>query len=121
MVAKRKVYHTRIELPPFKAVIDMVVGPSDLAVACVPEEFQAQLGSVGIATCQFQSGGEGEDYFRCCIHSTKPILSLIAHEAVHASGWILSSMGVSADFDNDEVQAYLVQYIVERAEDLLNK
>jgi len=36
----------------------------------------------------------------------------IAHEAVHAASFILDSRGVVPDFNNDEPQAYLVEYIV---------
>lgn len=34
----------------------------------------------------------------------------IAHEALHVSSFILSDVGVKADFFNDEAQAYLVGF-----------
>lgn len=40
---------------------------------------------------------------------------IIAHECVHAAGYILSRAGVRADFDNDEAMAYLVGTLVRKS------
>jgi hypothetical protein len=53
------------------------------------------------------------------IHSKSKAISVIAHEAVHAASFIISEMGDRASFENDEVVAYLVQYICEEAENAL--
>lgn len=37
----------------------------------------------------------------------------ISHEAVHAVSFLFDSRGVVPDFNNDEPQAYLVEYIVD--------
>lgn len=37
----------------------------------------------------------------------------LAHEAVHAASFVFDSRGVQPDFNNDEPQAYLVEYIVD--------
>lgn len=39
---------------------------------------------------------------------------IIAHEALHATNIILRWVGVVADYQNDETQAYLLQYIVDK-------
>jgi len=56
--------------------------------------------------------------FQCIIHTKDNKISLIAHEAVHASSFILCDMGVVADFNNDELQAYIVQYICREVENI---
>lgn len=37
----------------------------------------------------------------------------IAHEAIHATNMLLDSRGVLADFNNDEAQAYLLEWVVD--------
>lgn len=37
---------------------------------------------------------------------------IIAHEAFHASSIIMDRKGVKADYENDEAQAYLIEYLV---------
>ena len=43
-------------------------------------------------------------------------MSVIAHESVHAASYILGAMGAIAAYDDDEVQAYIVQHICEKVE-----
>lgn len=38
---------------------------------------------------------------------------VIAHEAVHIANFIMNSRGFIPDFENDEAQAYLVNWIVD--------
>ena len=59
---------------------------------------------------------EGRFPHRCIIHSKSAAMSVIAHEAVHAASFILGAMGAIADYDDDEVQAYIVQHICEKVE-----
>lgn len=54
--------------------------------------------------------------FTVVIHSRSAAISVIAHEAVHAASMIQDAMGVLPDFDNDELSAYIVQYICELCE-----
>ncbi len=54
--------------------------------------------------------------FHALIHSKSAAMSVIAHEAVHASAFILNAIGAKADWGNDELQAYLVQLICEKVE-----
>ena len=39
----------------------------------------------------------------------------LAHECVHAANFVLSRVGVKADFDNDEPQAYYIGLIMQKA------
>lgn len=45
----------------------------------------------------------------------------IAHESVHAAGYICYTVGIQADFKNDEAFAYLTGYIAECCEKIKNK
>lgn len=40
---------------------------------------------------------------------------ILAHEAVHAANFVLGPRGAKLDFENDEMQAYLVGAIVRKA------
>ena len=42
-------------------------------------------------------------------------LSSLVHECVHAANRILYDVGVSADFINDEAQAYLVEFLLQKS------
>jgi hypothetical protein len=58
--------------------------------------------------------------FNVVIHSKSWAMSVIAHEAVHAANFIQNGMGMEADFLNDELTAYIVQYICEQVEEELD-
>lgn len=79
-------------------------------------EVQRQFSGRYLARCAFAGHREGVPFF-CVIHSKTSAMSVVAHEAVHAANFILDGMGCVADFDNDEVQAYIVQYILEAVEE----
>ena len=72
-----------------------------------------------IATAWFHREEADQLPFHVLIHSKSAAMSVIAHEAVHASSFILDAIGVKADWDNDELQAYLVQHICEKVEGML--
>ena len=55
----------------------------------------------------------------CIIHCRTLAISNIAHEAVHCSMVIQDMMGCISSFENDEITAYMVGYICERAEKFL--
>ena len=46
--------------------------------------------------------------------SNKPGLGLIAHEAVHAAVFVLSTSGMKIELEYDEALAYYVQYLCEK-------
>jgi len=52
---------------------------------------------------------------------TGDIHSTIGHEAFHVSNFILSYIGHKSDIDNDEVQAYLIDFIIKTVNKFLLK
>ena len=46
----------------------------------------------------------------------KPSNAVIAHEAVHAVNNIFKSRGIKLDINNDELQAYLTEWVFEQVE-----
>lgn len=46
---------------------------------------------------------------------------VIAHEAVHAAGFVLKDRGIQADFDNDEPHTYLTEWICNQIYKFLDK
>lgn len=40
-------------------------------------------------------------------------IPILAHEALHATNKILDKRGIKSDFENDEAQAYLLEWIME--------
>lgn len=65
------------------------------------------------AFCTAQPTKKGlTQYF--LIFSKKPTHSVIAHEAIHATNWIMSDRKIVPDLINDEPQAYLLGWIVKQ-------
>jgi hypothetical protein len=101
-------------MPVIKARVILLLGEMDEIEDEIP--FGLELSDSGyLANCMYMRR-EGKLPFTCVIHSRSVAVSVIAHEAVHAANYILDGMGMQADFDNDEVQAYIVQHICERHE-----
>lgn len=67
------------------------------------------------------NGGKFIDYDdRCCIafSSNRPTVGMIAHECLHLSHSLFRAVGVPLDYENDEAQAYFVQWAVNKIYDL---
>jgi|JI10StandDraft_1071094.scaffolds.fasta_scaffold1561423_1 hypothetical protein len=47
------------------------------------------------------------------IMTLRPTMGALAHEAVHASNFLLRDLGITTTAANDEVLAYMVQWIVD--------
>ena len=45
--------------------------------------------------------------------SSLPSMGTLAHECFHATSFILGRLGVHPDHDNDEAQAYLLDWVVD--------
>ncbi len=43
----------------------------------------------------------------------------IAHECLHATSFLFMTIGAEPDIDNDEPQAYLINYLVDQVEDFI--
>jgi hypothetical protein len=54
--------------------------------------------------------------YSCLIYTKERKMSVLAHEAIHASNYILEAIGHMPSQINDEVHAYIVQYICEEVE-----
>lgn len=98
-----------IKMPVIKARVVLLLGQTEDIKGSVP--FGLDLGEQGYMARCFYLRRDGALPFTCVIHSKSIAVSVIAHEAVHAASFILGGMGVVADFDNDEMQAYIVQHI----------
>lgn len=48
-------------------------------------------------------------------------LGIIAHECLHVTNYILRNAGVYPDFTNDEPQAYLLMWLVNKVNECLNE
>ena len=114
-------YKIKIEMEMFKASVDIVFHDGPVLPDLSPHGYDGFDGNYG-ARCSFKSEGDGTPFVhKAVIHIQKPYVSMLAHEAVHASSFILEAMGVVADFNNDEGQAYMVEYIMSRCEDEWDK
>lgn len=111
-----------IKLPVLKAKIRILIGEYEH----IKHRFPPNLDDFGdpsyLARTAYrrESGVKDNLPFHVVIHSRSFAMSVIAHEAVHAASFIQSGMGIHADFDNDELTAYIVQYICEIVEKKLN-
>ena len=105
-----------IKMPVLKAKVTVLIGEYDTIQKHIPSDchsFERNESYMARATfCR----KNGRMVFHSIIHSKSAAISVIAHEAVHASSYILDAMGVLADHDNDEFLAYMVQYICEEVE-----
>lgn len=55
-------------------------------------------------------------------HPTSPITpGVVAHEAFHASDFVLEKIGADSDRNNSEPQAYLIEYFTEKIHKFLGK
>ena len=45
----------------------------------------------------------------------------IAHECLHATHKVLDILGVKPDYDNDEIECYVCEYIVDKVTDIILK
>lgn len=104
-----------IRMPVIKARVVLILGEMEDVKSEIP--FNLDFGQSGyMARCMYKTM-DGKLPFTCVIHSRSMAISVIAHEAVHAANFIMDAMGMIADFNNDELQAYIVQHICTKAED----
>lgn len=64
---------------------------------------------------------KGRQYLILIKESRRDDPNTLVHECLHITNFILKDKGVIIDTDNDEAQAYLLGYIVERIEKLKKK
>lgn len=109
-----------IKMPVLKAKVILVVGDykdvGDYLNSVLYDAFDGNY----LGRCCYKLESDSKLPFLVVIHSKSAAISVIAHEAVHAASFILDGMGMNADFNNDEIQAYIVQHICQEAESLLD-
>ena len=107
-----------IRMPVLKARVVLLVGDYDIIKNSIPFSINCFSNASYLAKCAFKHRDKPKDNlpFTAVIHSRSSALSVIAHEAVHAAHFIQEAMGIIPDFNNDELTAYIVQYICEKAE-----
>lgn len=108
-----------IKLPLIKARCILLIGSyEDVLTNGIPFEIDCFGPDGYLARTAFKIRERPRDDlpFTVVIHSRSAAISVIAHEAVHAANFIQDSMGVVPDFNNDELTAYIVQYICEISE-----
>ena len=62
-----------------------------------------------------------DDIYLCLPNHSNFAAEFMIHEIIHAKNFIYSKRGVKLDVDNDENEAYLVQYIYSKCEDAKKK
>jgi hypothetical protein len=62
-----------------------------------------------------------DDVYICLPTEGKYAAEFMFHEIIHAKNFIYSKRGVKLDVENDENEAYLVQYIYTKCEDAKKK
>ena len=107
-----------IQMPVLKARVVLLVGDYATIKDKIPFGINCFSNEGYLARCAFKHRDKPKDNlpFTAVIHSRSGALSAIAHEAVHAAHFIQEAMGITPDFNNDELTAYIVQYICEKAE-----
>ena len=107
-----------IPIPVLKARVVLVIGDYEDIKDRIPFGINCFSNDDYLARCVFKQRNKPRDNlpFTAVIHSRSSALSVIAHEAVHAAHFIQKAMGMIPDFNNDELTAYIVQYICEKAE-----
>ncbi len=108
----------KITVPVFKAQIRFFIGQYDDLPAKwkAIERFE---NNTYMARTIYQKTNHQKYPFQVAIHSRSAAYSVLAHESIHAVNMILDSMGVLPSFENDEVQSYAVQYLLEQCEKAL--
>lgn len=113
-----------IKMPVLKARVVLILGDYDDIKDKIPFGIDCFGNDGYLARCAFKRRDNPKDNlpFTAVIHSRSRATSVIAHEAVHAASFIQEAMGMQADFCNDELTAYIVQHICEKAEEpFINK
>lgn len=100
------------EVPIFKGLISLHTGTPDEFIAILKKK------NIEIEISETQSGKTVWDTFNGLEFfvwiKNKNDLPTIAHEMLHVANAILISRGIRVDPDNDEIQAYLVEYLISK-------
>lgn len=103
-----------VKLPVLKAKVTLLFGVLGADVA-VPKGVNHEIFEGSYAgRCCFRVESDSIYPFHALIHvKDAGRAGVVIHEIYHAVQMIQGAMGVAADFDNDELGAYMMQYIAE--------
>ena len=121
-MTKQKPYKTyTYKIPTFYVTIKIMVAPkmSDMLSDKIFEldDNKDNYAKTAAALCLTYK----EDIYLCLPNEGKFATEFMFHEIIHAKNFIYSKRGVKLDVDNDENEAYLVQYIYSKCEDAKKK
>tara|TARA_R110002020_G_scaffold448039_3_gene660682 strand:+ start:1127 stop:1474 length:348 start_codon:yes stop_codon:yes gene_type:complete len=106
-----------VKIPLYGGNIKVYIGDSNLFLDHMVNKYSADLSdSVNATTkglCFTLSNSIGEQLTGMWLPSDYSV-AILAHEALHATWYIQDYFGVKVSADNNESQAYLLQYLVEQ-------
>jgi hypothetical protein len=111
--------HKIIGVPIFNAQIDLYVcdAPNDIS-AVLHNKYGAKANVVSTTTAHAAMIENKEGYFfTLCFVDGSAKYSNIAHECLHLTYYLLGRIGVECSINNHEVQAYLLEYLIEQVMD----
>ena len=111
----KKLKKIKIEIPVLKARVLFLIGEYKVLPKRWIKSGRFEDGTY-LARCIWKENKNTKWPFQVVIHSRFSALSVLAHEAIHAAGMIQDGMGILPSFENDELTAYLVQYLLEQCE-----
>ena len=119
---KQKTYKTyTYKIPTFYVTIKIMVAPrmSDMLTDKIfdLDDNRDNYAKTAAALCLTYK----DDIYLCLPNEGKFATEFMFHEIIHAKNFIYSKRGVKLDVDNDENEAYLVQYIYSKCEDAKKK
>lgn len=103
-----------VKMPTLKAKVTFLFGEANKDFT-IPKYVDASMFEGSYAgRCMFRRESHAVYAFHALIH-VKDLRrgGVIIHEIYHAVNMIQESMGIVADFNNDELGAYMMQYIAE--------
>ena len=90
---------------------DLIIYQVENSTDIIPKDYLLENSEGYSAYCKFKLVN---GYNKCIIIFKEVSHEIIAHEALHITNGILLHAGVSADFNNDEPQAYLLGWVVKQ-------
>lgn len=107
--------HEKIEIGVYKQLIHFVICDNvEKEHEELAEMFDIELDHLDF--CGWAEGFEQEHLIiinKARHDNVKEMLTTIVHESFHISNFILKRVGINPDVNNDEAQAYLLDYIFE--------
>lgn len=109
----------KFDLPVYGQVIYFIdTNDCDKLNSRHPTEVETEPYAVALTLCKYKNGNSRK-YYAIVLNTKsphgKPTIGVLAHECLHIVNMISYNLGMKADFKNDEPQAYLLDYLVDKA------